>query len=364
LFPVIAADLGISSARVGFLAGFYFILYMIFQIPAGLLMDKFGTKRCLVAGYFLSSLALSGMAFWGNGYVELLFFFGAQGLGDSFYYSGAQGTIVNHTPPERKAISSALLGVGNAVGVLLGLSFSHMLYVALGDYRMPFLLLGILRFAVTLVLSRFVPDVPGVGGRIGVKDYLPLLRDQEIWRLSGVTFSLMYGFWVVVNWGPTFLRMERGFVADQAGFYSGLVALASIPGALLLGHLSNRVGPKAMLVTALPFSGFFLFAVVGAGTEYPLIVLSLLAYGFCSNSAVPVSDIWVSRIAALRYPGRAIGAIGFYNTLAVSSAVVAPVLSGLIRDLSDSLSGAMYLAAAGALLSALLLWGIKNDIMN
>jgi MFS family permease len=79
LFPVIAAELGVSSVHAGFLSGFYFMVYVLFQIPAGFLMDRLGTKRCLVTGYFLSSLALIGTAVWGNGYAELLFFFGAQG---------------------------------------------------------------------------------------------------------------------------------------------------------------------------------------------------------------------------------------------------------------------------------------------
>jgi MFS family permease len=156
--------------------------------------------------------------------------------------------------------------------------------------------------------------------------------------------------------------MERGFVAEQAGFYSGLVAMASIPGALLWGHLSNRVGPKAVLMTALPLSGIFLFSVVKVGASYTLIVLSLIAFGLCTNSAViPVSVVWVSNIAARRYPGKTVGAIAFDNCVIVSSAIAAPVLSGCIRDLSGSLSGAFYLAAGSMLLGALLLFYIKEQ---
>lgn len=339
------------------------MLYVLFQVPAGLLMDRLGTKRCLTTGYALSGLALIGTALLGNSYAKLLFFFGVQGLGDSFYFSGAQGTIVTHVAPERKAISSALLGVGISTGVILGLGFSHMLYVALEGYRPPFLLLGILRLVVTCILFRFVPDVTSAGTQASIREYLPLLRDRNIWRIGGAAFCLMYGFWVMANWGPTFLRMERGFVAEHAGFYSGLIALAAIPGALLWGWLSNRIGPKIVLITTLSLSGVFLFAIAGAGASYLLIVLSLLAFGF-SSSAVPISDVWVSRTVARRYPGRAIGAIAFYNSVIISSAAVAPVLSGFIRDLTGSLSGAIYLAAVGALLSTLLLRGIKDDNAN
>jgi MFS family permease len=362
LYPVIAADLGISFARVGFLSGFYFMIYVLFQIPAGLVMDRLGTKRCLMAGCVFSSLALIGTAFFGNSYGELLFLFGVQGLSDSFYYSGAQGTIVTHTPPEHKAIASAMLGAGMSIGILAGLGLSHVLYAALEGYRPLFLLLGILRFALAGLILRFVPDVPSAPVRFGIRDYFPMFRDAYIWRIGGVIFCLMYGFWVMLNWGPTFLGMERGFVAEHAGFYSGLVALASIPGGLAWGSLSNRIGPKAVIITAMPLSGVFLFAVAGVGASYSFIVLSLLAFGLCTNSAiVPVSVVWISRISEARYPGKTVGVIAFFNCVIVSSAIVAPVLSGFIRDLSDSLSGAIYLAAASALISPLLLRGIGRE---
>ncbi len=82
LFPIIAAHLGISSTQAGSLSGFYFILYVAFQIPAGLLMDRIGTKRCLIAGCLLSGLALFGIGFLGNSYGMLLFFLGVQGIGE------------------------------------------------------------------------------------------------------------------------------------------------------------------------------------------------------------------------------------------------------------------------------------------
>jgi hypothetical protein len=76
-----------------------------------------------------------------------------------------------------------------------------------------------------------------------------------------------------------------------------------------------------------------------------------------------VAAVWVGRIAARRDPGKAIGAIAFFNCLIVASAVAAPVTSGLIRDLSGSLSGAIFLGAGVSLLGPLLLSGVE-DVKN
>ena len=324
-------------------------------------MDRVGTKRCLIAGCIVSSLALFGIGFLGNSYGMLLFFLGVQGIGDSFYYSGAQGTIAFHTPPERKAIASALLAMGMAIGTLLGLAFSYELYSAFESYRIPFLFVAVVKLVVTGLIARFAPNVSPSAEKTDARDYLALFRDVNIWRISVATFFLMYGFWVMVNWGPTFLEAERGFVAEQAGFYSGLIALASIPGGLLWGRLSNRIGRKPVVMISLLINGFSLFAIAGIGSSYLWIVLSLLAFGLCANSAIiPVVVVWVGRIAAERYPGKMVGAIAFFNCLIVSSAIVAPVVSGFIRDVTGSLSGSIYLAAAAAIVSPLLLLGLED----
>jgi MFS family permease len=359
LFPVVAAALGINSTQAGLLSSVYFVFYVLLQIPAGFLMSRLGTKKCLTASCSVSGLALLCAGLWGNSYGALLFFLGVQGAGDSFFYTAAQTTIVTHAPSERKNLYSALLGVGMSVGVLTGLSLSHSLYAAFADYRAPFFLSAFPMLAMAGMAAFFVPDV-APSGTASIRDYVPLFRDADIRRISGAMFCLLYGFWVCLNWGPTFLRMERGFVAEQAGFYSGLIALASIPGGLLWSRLTKRIGCKSVTMTALLLCAFSLFCVAKA-KSFPVITAFLLAFGFCSNAAVvPVAVVWVSQLAGSRYPGRVTVAIAFFNCVLVASAVVAPALSGLIRDLSGSLAGALYLAA-GVVLSGLpFLYGARE----
>lgn len=359
LLPLIAATLDITSAQAGLLSSVYFTLYVLFQIPSGLLMDRLGTKKCLVAAYSASGLALFGIGLLGDSYGWLLLFFGIQGLGDSFYYTAAQTTIVTYAPPQRKSLYSALLGVGMSLGTVAGLGFSHMLYAYFEGYRIPFLLLAFPTLAIAGALACFVPNVVS-SKKTSAADYLPLFCDRDIWRISGAIFCLMYGFWVILNWGPTFLASERGFVAEQAGFYSGLVALAAVPGGIFWSRLSDRIGRKTVLAAVLPLSAFFLFSVASV-ESFHLMVLSLLAFGFCTNAAVvPVAVLWISHITASRYAGRTAVAISFFNCLIVASAVVAPVLSGFIRDLSGSLAGAIFLGAGVVLTGPLLIAGIRE----
>ncbi len=59
IFPELNASLGggISDASLGAISSFYFFGYTGMQIPAGILVDKFGKKMVLIPGFTLFALA-------------------------------------------------------------------------------------------------------------------------------------------------------------------------------------------------------------------------------------------------------------------------------------------------------------------
>src|SRR2546426_12753187 len=57
LLPSIVDELQLSYTRAGLLASAFFYAYVIMQIPAGLLGDRFGRRRILVLGLLGGALA-------------------------------------------------------------------------------------------------------------------------------------------------------------------------------------------------------------------------------------------------------------------------------------------------------------------
>ena len=52
----LSIDFGLSAASLGSLSALYFYSYVLMQIPTGLLADRFGPRRLLIAGLVLSTL--------------------------------------------------------------------------------------------------------------------------------------------------------------------------------------------------------------------------------------------------------------------------------------------------------------------
>ncbi len=348
LLSVIAGDLGVSSVQAGAITSAYFFFYSLLQIPSGLAADRWGGKRVLIAMFALSALGLLGFGLMGSSLPLLLLFSAVHGFGAGAFYPCCFGTMLSAVPPRKRGLSSGLIGIGMALGILGGMATSGPLYHFFGNYRTPFVFLAVLTLIMLPVFVKFLP--PGrAGGSPSLAAYKKLFCDKDIWKINLASFTSLYGFWTAATWGPTFLQAERGFSLSQSGLFTGLIALTALPGGVLWGRLSDRLGRKRMSLTVLPVSAAALFIITRA--ESPAaIIAALLFFGLFSNTAfTPISVAWIGDIVACRYPGSMGAAVGFFNGLIMSSAVAAPLVSGFLRDVTGSLAPAIL---AGALLMA------------
>lgn len=346
LLSVIAETLGISSAQAGSITSAYFLFYVLLQIPSGLAADRWGTKRVLLFMFALSGAGILGFGLFGNTFSLLLLFSALHGLGAGAYYPCCFGTILATVPPEKRGISSGFIGMGMALGILGGMAVSGPLYEFFGHYRPPFLVLAVPTLLMFFAFIRFLPDTRNSAGSPSLSVYLRLFRDRDIWKINMATFCSLYGFWAAATWGPTFLQAERGFSLSGSGLYTGLIALSALPGGVLWGRLSDRFGRRKIASLVLPASGaalFLLTRVQGA----PLIVSTLLLFGIFSNTAFsPVAVSWIGDIVSKRHPGSMSAAVGFFNATIMSSAVIAPLVSGFLRDVTGSLVPAILAGSA------------------
>jgi len=351
LLSVIAADLGLSSTQAGFMTSSYFFLYVLMQIPAGVAGDRFGLKRVLLVMFALAAFGMLGLGLAGTSFATLLFFTALHGLGAGAYYPAAFGTILQVVPPARRGLSSAIIGSGMALGLFAGLAVSGPVYNYLDSYRAPFLLLCVPTFLMLAYFHFTVPDVKSAGTP-GWAEYKSVLADKQLWLINIISFCGLYGFWVAVAWGPTFLKLERGFSLGQAGLYTGLVAIMAVPAALLWGKLSDYYGRKPLALLVLPASGLVLFC-LSQVTGQTAIFATLLTFGLFSNSAfVPIMVSWTADIASSRYPGRMGAAVGVFNCITMSSAIFAPVISGYLLDVTGSLVPAIIAGSAVMLIGS------------
>ena len=81
LLSVIALQFSLSSADVGLLTGSYFFMYLLLQIPAGMLGDRFGMKRVMLSTYAIATVGVLGLGLFAGQYLPMLAFISLHGFG-------------------------------------------------------------------------------------------------------------------------------------------------------------------------------------------------------------------------------------------------------------------------------------------
>mgnify|MGYP003603410276 FL=1 len=354
LLSIIAAEYSLSSADAGWLTGSYFLTYLLLQIPAGILGDRYGMKRIMLWTYAVAAVGAIGLGLVTGNYSAMVLCMAVHGLGAGGFYPSSFGMMMRKTEPSRRAFSSALIGIGMAVGLLTGMTLGGTLYELFGSIRIPILVVALPSLLILLLFARYLPDTDGAPTPAWTQ-YRAILLDWDLWRINLTTFTALYGFWVAVTWGPTFLKVERGFSLGAAGFYTGLMAVSAIPASMFWGRMADRIGRKKVAAFVLPASALVLFLLSTLENHAVLIGL-LVLFGMLSNTAfVPSMIAWSADIVEKRHPGLTGVSVGIFNGSIMLSAVVAPVISGFLRDQTGSLGAAMTAAAFLMLAGTLLL---------
>lgn len=138
-----------------------------------------------------------------------------------------------------------------------------------------------------------------------------------------------------MTWLPSYLQTERGFDGGAIGVASALVAVVGVPGALFFSHLSDKFRNskvKVILGLEIMAAAMLVFTVLSPNTT--MLMVSLTLYGLLGKMAVdPILISFVSEQASSKTLGRAFSLFNFFG---MSSAVIAPTLTGFISDLTGS----------------------------
>jgi MFS family permease len=343
LLTVIAREFSLTGFQTGLISGTYFTLYVAAMLPAGLLSERLGLKRTLVLFSFVSAVGMAGLGGAAVNFLALLAMAGIHGAGAGSYYTMAYSITIHTVPSRSRGIASGMINGGMSLGLAAGLALAGPLYHTTGSWRMPFLILAVPTLLVAVLFQRAIREVP-VSRRRDVP-IVALLRDPTLLRMNLSAFCVLYGWWVLLSWGPVFFQSERNLGLTMSGLYTLVIAVTAMPSGLLLGRLSDRIGRKRIILTMLPLMALSL-AVLPQVQSRTGMLLALMAYGVVGKLAWdPLAISWLGDYVA-RYRPEAVGtAVALFSFISVLSAVVGPPLTGWIKDVTGSLAGGFYVAA-------------------
>jgi len=352
--PDLVRELALSPGDLGLLTSSYFLAFALFQLPLGILLDRYGPRR-VNAGLLL--LAGSGAALFGLSHSlgGLVVARALIGLGVSGCLMSSIKVFTLWFPSNRLAtLNGWLISCGGLGALSASMPAEALLRIA--DWHSVFLLLAALTFAASGAVFLVVPE--RVSERLpqtlieSLRSVPPILRNANFWKLGllaitgqGVFMSLQ-GLWIA-----PWLKDVVGLARDDIGRHLLALALGMVLGATLWGSIADLLSRH----------GVDMVKVLLGGTGAYLAVLALLALGVKTGTlpllfamtlfgqVLPLIYAIVSQEFPRELSGRATSTLNF---LVFCSAFVVQWGTGLIISLWPVEAGRYAVAGYGAAFGA------------
>jgi len=227
------------------LSGIYFFSFALFQLPLGVLLDRYGPRR--VNATLLMVAAAGGLWFsLADSIVQLTLARALIGLGVSGCLMASFSAFALWYPAERLATMN---GIAFASGMLGAIAVTVPLEVVLRALHWREVFHGVvaLTVIVSLVLFLVVPEkssarrtVSKIPLALQLREYASLARDPAFWRMAlCIGASQLAAVSLATLWVATWLRDVAGY--SQAEVARALLAfnLVMITGYLGFGRLSD-----------------------------------------------------------------------------------------------------------------------------
>ena len=285
LSPYLATELQLDATALGLLTSVSFLTFAAFQLPLGMLLDRFGPRR-VEATLLLFAAAGAALFAISSQSAELIIGRALIGLGVSACLMASFKAFVLWFPPLRlPAINGWVLAAGGLGALAATAPVEAALHWT--DWRGLFAILAGLTFVVAALLLWAVPERshegPVEGWREQWQGMLGIFRSPVFWRmapaavLSQGTFLAIQGLWA----GP-WLRDVAGLDKAVAAEYLFWVAGAMAAGFLVLGQLTYRLSRLGIppLTVAGSGIGVFMATQLALLTEWGPIGLWWTLFGF------------------------------------------------------------------------------------
>jgi len=332
--PLMIADLGLSYAQLGTLLGLYMLPGAAFALPGGVVGQRFGERRIVVAGL---ALMIAGGAVTA----------GAGGFGTAVtgrLLSGVGAVVMNILLAKivsdwftGKELSTAMAIMLTSWPVGLGLAATTLGGVAAGTSWRTAVMATAAAAGLGLLLMLLCRDAPGAAGGPA----RAALRGREL------GLSLSAGFaWgcfnaslvAIVAFGPGLL-IARGATLGDAGRVVSLAIWLTMLSVPLGGLLTDRLErPTFLIVTG---------SLVAAGTMLLIPVLAHAVLAFCLVGlaiGAPPGGLMALLPKALPPERLATGFGVFYTVFYVMMALTQPA-AGLVRDVAGDPAAPIVFAA-------------------
>lgn len=325
-----------DNSTLGHIAAAYFVAYAVCQIPVGLILDRFGTRKPLALAILMAGLGAFAFALSQTAANALLARV-LMGASSAFSFLGCLKLVQAWFPVSK---FSTLAGITNTAAMLGAASGAPLAWwVDLVGWRTAMAGMGAVELLLAVLTLLIVRDRPQPGGSthsqrvsrgISLTTVSDVLRNRQVWLNAAFATGISLIFVAFGGlWGASFIRKAYGLDTVAAAHSSSMLFLGGIVGSVFFGwwsdHLNSRVKPMRLAA----MGGCLTLCLLLYIPDVPLALfkMGLFLMGFFSSA-----NIVAYAVARDLYPRDSGFSIGLLSTCFYAGSALSQPLVGLLLE--------------------------------
>jgi MFS family permease len=376
-FKSLGNEFGLTRTATSIIFSMYMMLCPVFAIVAGWVLDRYGPRAIVFSMGFFGGLSLLLTSQATSSWQLFVTYSVIFAIGTGPTYSVLMSTV-SRWFEKKRGLALGITGSGGGVGtIVLALCAAYL--IAKFDWRTAYIVLGLIVGLGIIPLSVLVKKDPAEIGIFPDGVNIPagrqvVMNGEDTSDTGSLTVAQAFGtrdFWFLgIVWLSFSLCLhlvlthivpygtDVGISATEAAVILGLIGSISIPGRLVIGGVSDRIGRKASaLICAMLQIGAMIW--LTWARELWMFYLFAIVYGFAFGGF----DILVTALIGDIFGLHSLGTI--MGMLVVGwgiGAAFGPAVGGLIFDVFQNYFMAFMIGALAMMVAASFIALTKKEI--
>jgi len=246
--PELTRELGVSATDLGLLTSAYLFAFGAFQLPLGILLDRYGPRRVESALLLLTAVGAALFAL-GQSIAELALARALIGLGVSACLMAAFKAFSLWFPIHRQASLNAAIMAAGALGALTASTPLGWALPLIGWRGAFYGLTALALLAATLIYT--TPDKPVATGHETLAEQLrgvgQVFASPIFWRYAPQTALIIGGFMAMQGlWAVPWLMNFSGLTRAASAFHLLLMGIGMLTGFVSIATFVTRLSARGI----------------------------------------------------------------------------------------------------------------------
>lgn len=330
-----------TTADIGLVLSCFGVGYGVAKLFMGALVDKCDSNRYLMLGLLLSAILNIFLGASKNLYVMMLLMFliaVTQGMGAAacqrmiqlWWGKRLRGTIFSVWSSAHNAGSFICVAVVQLAAFLFAGSLPAVFYTA-----------SVVSFIICILILVLGADRPKAVGLPDISTYTGdrvildngktstadstnlsiwqifvkyILKNKLVWAVTLTSMSLYLVRYGIQSWIPSYLVQNKGFDPNFAKWLIGIFELASVPGVIIIGAISDALKGRRGLVSIACVIGLLIcLTTYFFSNNHTVIVIALIIMGNLIYAPLTLVGLMVNEVVPKFAVGSSTGFMGFFQ---------------------------------------------------